>query len=103
MLLLGGILLAIFVLPSPWGILAIVAGRRIGRLFDENSTRPFNATQAVSPCADIVASSTLRVTPPHVAQSFLMNLETASKPRFHSFASVPNTCTESVCGKRSVM
>jgi len=26
MLLLGGILLAIFVLPSPWGILAIVAG-----------------------------------------------------------------------------
>ncbi|MDP9303719.1 MAG: hypothetical protein M3O92_04345 [Actinomycetota bacterium] len=26
MLLLGAILLAIFVLPSPWGILAIVAG-----------------------------------------------------------------------------
>ncbi len=26
MLLLGGILLAIFVLPSPWGILAIVTG-----------------------------------------------------------------------------
>jgi membrane protein implicated in regulation of membrane protease activity len=26
MLLLGGILLAIFVLPSPWGIVAVVAG-----------------------------------------------------------------------------
>jgi membrane-bound serine protease (ClpP class) len=26
MLLLGGILLAIFVLPSPWGLLAVVAG-----------------------------------------------------------------------------
>jgi membrane protein implicated in regulation of membrane protease activity len=26
MLLLGGILLAIFVLPSPWGIVAILAG-----------------------------------------------------------------------------
>jgi membrane protein implicated in regulation of membrane protease activity len=26
MLLLGGILLAVFVLPSPWGIVAVVAG-----------------------------------------------------------------------------
>jgi membrane-bound serine protease (ClpP class) len=29
MLLLGGILLAIFVLPSPWGIVAVVAGGAI--------------------------------------------------------------------------
>jgi membrane-bound serine protease (ClpP class) len=29
MLLLGGILLAIFVLPSPWGIVAVVAGGTI--------------------------------------------------------------------------
>jgi membrane-bound ClpP family serine protease len=63
MLLLGGILLAIFVLPSPWGIVAVVAGG----LIDVAESLAFlwwsRRRRAVTGAEALVGSTAVVVTP----------------------------------------